>query len=295
MSRPSGLRKFVGPPAPAAAQGAPAPAAARDGPSPIPRSSPVRFRPLSGDRPSPAGRRRGTLRVLRHRHTVRTRARGGPGAVQPRLRLPGLLPALHRSASPGGRPPGTPRHFIPWQQPPGTPRHFIPWQQPPGTPRHFIPGQQPPGTPREPRLGENTPAGRLPSPGLGAIPVDPGPVSAGFVPADVRHGVGRAADPGRTGVLPEQLGAWPGRFLPEPGRRHRMHPGPGRVGAPGGRVSAAGRGGTRCGGRAAVPGQPRVRGGVLHRAHRRVLRAGRPDADAVERLRRRQRGPGEHR
>ncbi len=82
--------------------------------------------------------------------------------------------------------------------------------------------------------------------------------------------------------------AGPGRLLPEPGRRHRMHPRPGRVGAPGGRVSAAGRGGTRRGGRAAVPRQPRVRGGVLHRAHRRLLRAGRADADAVEGLRRRQ-------
>ena len=227
MSRPSGLRKFVGPPAPAAGHGCAGPRSARAGPprSPgPPRSGSGRSR----DRPSPAGRRRGTLRVLRHRHTVRTRARGGPGAVQPRLRLPGLLPALHRSAGPGGRPPGAPES-------PGSGRH------PCGAPPLAVfPGGRPPGAPREPRLGENTPAGRapasrcypggttprrspgsgrtplrgatLPSPGLGALPFGPGPLSAGFVPADVRPGVGRAADPGRAGVLPEQLGARPGRL-----------------------------------------------------------------------------------
>ncbi len=231
MSRPSGLRKFVGPPGlPARCPGCAVPRSARAGPPRSPGPRPIRFRPLS-DRPRP----RGT--------TPRNTASSAPPAYRPST--------------------GT------WRT----------WSSP------ASPAPAGPATSCSPH----------PKPGEGRIPVRPGPVPAGFVPADVRHGVGRAADPGRAGVLPEQLGARPGRLLPEPGRRHRMHPGPGRVGAPGGRVSAAGRGGTRRGGRAAVPGQPRVRGGVLHRAHRRVLRAGRPDADAVERLRRRQRGPGQHR
>ena len=101
-SGPSGLRRFVR---------AAGPGARRDGPqpcSPRPRRPTARPGPpgppdRSGrpaGRPRPAGRRRrGALRVLRHRHPGRARPRGRPGAVQPGVRLPGLLPAVHRTRS----------------------------------------------------------------------------------------------------------------------------------------------------------------------------------------------------
>ena len=100
VSPPSGLRRFVGPPGPAPAPAEPAAAPGPAAPSPFrPRACPGRparsgpGRSLA--RPGSAGQRRGTLRVLRHRHPVHPRARGRPGEVQPGLRLPGLLPLVH--------------------------------------------------------------------------------------------------------------------------------------------------------------------------------------------------------
>ena len=106
--------------------------------------------------------------------------------------------------------------------------------------------------------------------------------------------VGRAADPGRAGVPVPQLGAGPRRrVLPGPGRRHRVRaarstPGTGVVEANPRSPAAAGRRGAARAPRR--PRAPRVR--LPPGADRRLLRAGRPAAHAVARLRRRRRRRG---
>ncbi len=105
---------------------------------------------------------------------------------------------------------------------------------------------------------------------------------------------GTARDPGRAGLLPAQLAAGRGhRVLPQPGRGHRVQSGPGRLGAAGRGLPAA-RGG-RAGRRGGADLPDRRRRGVLPGADRRLLRAGRPDAAALARLRRRRGGAGQHR
>jgi NAD+ synthase (glutamine-hydrolysing) len=57
-----------------------------------------------------------------------------PGADTPADASDGTVMTVHRvalSASPGGRPPGTPRDFAPRQQPPGTPRDSLARRDPP--------------------------------------------------------------------------------------------------------------------------------------------------------------------
>jgi branched-chain amino acid transport system ATP-binding protein len=82
----------------------------------------------------------------------------------------GIFPERRRqlsrllSASAGGRPSGTPRHFTPCRQPSGTPRHFTPWRQPSGTPRHFTPWRQPPAIRPPVSAQKHTPPERLASP-----------------------------------------------------------------------------------------------------------------------------------
>ena len=87
-----------------------------------------------------------------------------------------------------------------------------------------------------------------PSPG-GPRPVPRGarPVPDRPGPAVTRRRVGRAGDPGRAGLLPAQLARGDGhRLLPEPGRRHRVHAGPGGLGPAHG-------GATRCSARRPSP------------------------------------------
>ena len=95
-------------------------------------------------------------------------------------------------------------------------------------------------------------AGPRPVPrGAGALPARSRP------PADRRR-VGRARRAGRARLLPVQLAARAGlRLLPEPGRRHRMHARPGRLGAARPGSPAAVQPGGRCRGGAGEPGRGR--------------------------------------
>ena len=120
----------------------------------------------------------------------------------------------------------------------------------------------------------------------GAVPRDPGPLpQRSWPPADAGR-VGRPGDPGRSGVLPAQLGGRRNdRVLPEPGGRHRVPPRPGGLGPDRGRPPAAGRG------RAGRRGDPDLARRARPARRRDVpgpdrclLRAGRADAPALARL-----------
>ena len=113
MTRQQGLRRFLQPPpgaGPAAAPGA-SPPGQLPGQSSPPGRRPARpacrARQHRRSRFRPArGRARGVLRAVRDAGPAGPQPRGGPGTLHPRLRLPGLLPAVHR---PGGRPRPVPR------------------------------------------------------------------------------------------------------------------------------------------------------------------------------------------
>ena len=101
------------------------------------------------------------------------------------------------------------------------------------------------------------------------------------------------ADPGRRRLLLPQLGPGPGgRLLPGAGRRHRVGAAPRHLGGGGGRQPGAGDARSPTSRRSWSRAEPGAGGAECFVVpDRRLLRAGRPPAPAVARLRRRPRGP----